>query len=469
VAARSDEEETMKAQPDADDEKAQDTVPMDPAEQPTLCVRVAYLEPLGGCGDRVRIGAEPLVVGRASSCALRIDDRRASGEHALLQATDDGVCIRDLSSTNGTFVDDRRTDQAWLTAPAILTLGTTSYRVVFGDLGVDGVPSPRSFGGVIGRAPAMLELFAVLGRVAPTGCAVLLRGEPGTGKDRLARAIHAASRRSQGPFISVHAASLRGPRAHAQLFGDARGAPAAEEAHRSGVFAQAGGGTLFLKEVGDLPRALQAKILDVLETKRVRPLGGKAQPVEVRIIAATTSDLDEACRRGTFRRDLLRRIAGVRLQVPALRDRRGDIELLARELCGELHRDRGLPAAWLHCDALSVLEAYTWQGNVLELKHVLEQVLVEAQGAVIRREALEHALRVQRGAASTPAAPAAAGSVKDRIKRAWQDSLRDLYRQHGGNISRIAGAAGRDRRTVRKTLQDMGEHPARKERGGGHG
>jgi transcriptional regulator with GAF, ATPase, and Fis domain len=138
------------------------------------------------------------------------------------------VCVRDLSSTNGTFVDDRRTDQAWLTAPAILTFGKTSYRVVFGDLGADCAPSPRSFGGVIGRTPAMLELFAVLGRVAPTGCAVLLRGEPGTGKDRLAHAIHAASRRSQGPFVSVHAASLRGPGAHAQLFGDTRGAPAGE-------------------------------------------------------------------------------------------------------------------------------------------------------------------------------------------------------------------------------------------------
>jgi len=459
----------MKAQLDADDEEANDTVPMEPAGQGTPWVRVAYLEPLDGADDRVHIGAEPLVVGRASSCALRIDDRRVSGEHALLQATDNGVCVRDLSSTNGTFVDDRRTDQAWLTAPAILTFGQARYRVVFDDLGVDGAPSPQSFGGVIGRAPAMLELFAALGRVAPTRCAVLLRGEAGTGKDRIAHAIHAASRRSQGPFVSVHAASLRAPGAHAQLFGDIRGAAAGEEAHRSGLFAQAHGGTLFLKEVGDLPRVIQAKVLDVLETKRVRPLCGKPQPVDVRIIAATTSDLDEACRRGTFRRDLLRRITGVRLQVPALRDRRGDIGLLARELCGELHRDRGLPAAWVDPDALSVLEAHDWPGNVPELKHVLEQALVEAQGAVIWREALERALRVQRGAASTPAAEAVASSVKDRIKRAWQDSLRELYRQYGGNISRIASAAGRDRRTVRKTLQDMGEHPARKERARGNG
>jgi DNA-binding NtrC family response regulator len=459
--------DTMKAQPDTDDEQVYDTVRVELSEQPSASARVAYLEPLGDCGDRVRIDAEPLVVGRAASCALRIDDRRVSSEHALLQATRNGVCVRDLSSTNGTFVDERRTDQAWLTAPAILTFGTTSYRVVFGDEGADCAPSPRSFGGVIGRAPAMLELFAVLGRAAPTGCPVLLRGEPGTGKDRLARAIHAASRRSQGPFVSVHAGSLRGPGAHAQLFGDIRGALAAEESHRSGLFAQAHGGTLFLKEVGDLPRALQAKVVDVLESKRVRPLGGKPQAVDVRVIAATTSDLDEGCRRGTFRRDLLRRIAGVRVQVPVLRDRREDIELLARELCGELHRDRGLPAAWIDRDALSLLESYTWPGNVPELKHVLEQALVEAQGSVIRREPLEHALRVQRGSASTPEAQAVASSVKDRIQRTWQDNLRDLYRQYGGNISRIASAAGRDRRTVRKTLQEMGEHPSRKEQGDG--
>jgi DNA-binding NtrC family response regulator len=459
----------MKTQPDADDEQANDTVPMDPAKQPPAFARVAYLEPLTGCGGRVRVGAERVLVGRASSCALRIDDRRVSGEHALLQVTDNGVCVRDLSSTNGTFLDDRRIDQAWLTVPAILTFGTTSYRVVFGDLEANGAPSAHSFGSVIGRAPAMLELFAVLGRVAPTGCAVLLRGEPGTGKAPLARALHAASRRSQGPFVSVHAASLRGPGAHALLFGDTRAAPAGEAAQRSGLFAQAHGGTLFLKEIGELPRALQGKVLDVLETKRVCPLGGKPQPVDVRIVAATSADLDEACRRGTFRRDLLRRIAGVRLQVPALRDRREDIQVLARELCRELHRDRGLPAAWVDPDALSVLEAYAWPGNVPELKHVLEQALVEAQGTVIRRAALEHALRVQQGAASTPAAQAVACSVKDRIQRTWEDSLRDLYRQYGGNISRIASAAGRDRRTVRKALRDMGEHPLRKEQAGGKG
>src|SRR5580692_4838842 len=164
AAVRSDEEmDTVKAQPDSDDEEVFDTFRVEPSGQRSPSVRVAYLEPLGDFGERVRIGAEPLVVGRGSSCALRIDDRRVSSEHALLQATRDGVCVRDLSSTNGTFVDERRTDQVWLTASAILTFGTTSFRVVFGDLGADGAPSSRSFGGVIGRAPAMLELFALLG------------------------------------------------------------------------------------------------------------------------------------------------------------------------------------------------------------------------------------------------------------------------------------------------------------------
>jgi DNA-binding NtrC family response regulator len=116
-----------------------------------------------------------------------------------------------------------------------------------------------------------------------------------------------------------------------------------------------------------------------------------------------------------------------------------------------------------------LIPEWAYDGLHAELKHVLEQALVETQGAVIRREALEHALRVQRGAASTPAAQAGACSVKDRIKRAWQENLRDLYRQYGGNISRIASVAGLDRRTVRKTLQEIGEHPARKARAGGDG
>lgn len=454
----------MKRQPDAHDD--QTFFPTEPIDLVTHPIRVAYLEPLGG-GERVRIRAEPLVVGRRSACALQIKDTRVSLEHALVQATDQGVHVRDLSSTNGTFVDDRRIDQVWLTTPGILRFGQTSYRVVVGDLEVALLPSPQSFGGVTGRTPAMLELFALLGRVALTGCAVLLHGEPGAGKERLAHAIHAASRRSHGPFVSVHAASLRTSGAQVVLFGDARRAIAGDEARRSGLFAQADGGTLFLNEIGELPRALQAKILDVLESKSVRPGGGMPRPINVRILASTSSDLDLACKRGTFRQDFLRRIAQVRMQVPALRERREDIRLLARELCNELHQNVGLPATWLDDDALTTLEAYAWPGNVAELKHVLEQAFVEAQGTVIPRERLEHALRVQQGAASTPAVHATASSVKDRIKLAWQDTLRALYRQHGGNISRIASAAGRDRRTVRKTLQEMGEHPARKERAGG--
>lgn len=443
----------MKSRPDAQDNGAFDYFPTEPIDVPTHHIRVAYLEPLGG-GDRLRIRAEPLVVGRRDSCTLRINDTRVSGEHALVQASDQGVHVRDLSSTNGTFVDDRRIDQAWLTTPAILTFGQTSYRVVLGDLEVDSLSSPRAFGGVMGRAPAMLELFALLGRVAPTGCAVLLRGEPGTGKERLAQAIHAASRRSQGPFVSVHAATLRTSGAQILLFGDTRRARAGDDAGGSGLFAQAHGGTLFLKEIGELPRVLQAKVLDVLETKCVRPAGGKPRALDVRIIASTGSDLDAACRRGAFRQDFLRRIAQVRVQVPALRERREDIRLLAREFCKELHQDVGLPATWLEPDAMSTLEAHAWPGNVGELKHVLEQALVEAQGAVIQRDRLEHALRVQQGAASTPAAQAPASSVKDRIQRAWQDNLRALYRQHGGNITRTANAAGRDRHGARCAPRD---------------
>jgi DNA-binding NtrC family response regulator len=458
----------MKGRPNAQKNGAYDVLPTEPIDLATHPIRVAYLEPLGG-GDRVRIGVEPLIVGRGSSCALRIEDTRVSGKHAFVQATDQGVRVRDLSSTNGTFVDDRRTDQTWVTRPAVLTFGRTSYRLVLGDLEANSLPSPRSFGDVTGRTPGMLELFAVLERVAPTACPVLLRGEAGTGKERLARAIHAASRRSQGPFVSVHAASLRASGAQALLFGDTRQARAGNEAGSAGLFAQANGGTLFLKEIGELPRGLQAKILDVLETKCVRPAGGKPRPVDVRILAATSSDVDVACRRGTFRQDLLRRVTQVRLQVPPLRERREDIRLLARELCQELHQAVGLPATWLDDDALAALEAHDWPGNVRELKNVLEQALVEAQGAVIQRDRIEHAVRVQQGTASTPAALAVVSSAKDRNKRALHNNLRDLYRHYDGNIMRTANAAGLDRHTVRRKLQEMGVHPTPKEPGGGKG
>jgi transcriptional regulator of acetoin/glycerol metabolism len=429
-----------------------ETVDTQPAEPPKRTIRVAYLVPLGATGERVRIGAEPVVIGRLPQSTVQIDDPLVSAEHAVLQATGEGVRVCDLGSTNGTYVDEHCIQQASLTTsvPAVLTFGRTICRLVLGDLEDTPLPSSRSFGGVVGRAPAMLELFALLGRVAPTRLAIFLHGEPGTGKDLLAHAIHAASGRGRSPFVSVHAAGVRAD----QLFGDVR---AASPADRSGLFGQAEGGTLYLSEVGELSRPVQKKLCHVLETRQVRPVGGKPRPVDVRILTATSSDLHEACRRRRFRSDLLRRISEVRVEVPALRDRREDFDLLAGELCDVLANERGLRLAGLHPDALPMLRAYDWPGNVRELKQVLEQALAEAPSAVIQREALERALRVQQGAAPG----GARGSAKEQFKRRELDHLVALYHKHEGNLAATARDFGCDRHTARVKLRERGVYPWR--------
>jgi two-component system nitrogen regulation response regulator GlnG len=234
---------------------------------------------------------------------------------------------------------------------------------------------------LIGRSPAMVDVFKEIGRVARTEMTVLLTGESGTGKELVARAIHSNSARARGPFITVNMAAIPRDLMESELYGHERGAFTGAAERRPGKFELAHGGTLFLDEIGEMPVELQAKLLRVLQEREIDRVGGsRPLPVDVRIVAATNADLARAVEEGRFRRDLYYRLAVVPLRLPPLRERDGDVVLLARHFVQKYGEQlKGRPVA-LARDAEPLLSSHPWPGNVRELQNVLQRALLKLPG-----------------------------------------------------------------------------------------
>ena len=246
----------------------------------------------------------------------------------------------------------------------------------------DGVRTEASseltgFAGIIGRHPRMQAIFEVIRRVAPTGVTVLITGESGTGKELVAQAIHSQSRRHSQRMVPVHCGAIPEDLLESEMFGHERGAFTGAVASRVGRFKLADGGTIFLDEVGDMSTKLQVKLLRVLENGMFEAVGGvSTQQVDVRIVAATNRNLEEAVADRQFREDLYYRLRVVPIEVPPLRARREDIPLLIDWFLNQLHTKKGLPRFEVTPEAMAVLSAYQWPGNVRELKNLLEQLVV---------------------------------------------------------------------------------------------
>src|SRR5262249_29772232 len=258
------------------------------------------------------------------------------------------------------------------------------------------------FAGIIGRHPRMQAIFDVIKRVAPTGVTVLITGESGTGKELVAQAIHSQSRRRAQRLLPRPCGAIPEELLESEMFGHERGAFTGAVTSRVGRFKLADGGTIFLDEVGDMSPKLQVKLLRVLENGMFEPVGGvTTQSVDVRIVAATNRNLEEAVAERRFREDLYYRLRVVPIEMPALRERREDIPVLINWFLGHLHSAKGLPRFEVSDDTLGILTAYHWPGNVRELKNLLEQLVVlgDADG-VIRPEHLPAQLRGGRAGAS---------------------------------------------------------------------
>ncbi|MAQ18954.1 MAG: Fis family transcriptional regulator [Sandaracinus sp.] len=306
---------------------------------------------------------------------------------------------------------------------------------------------------LVGESEAMVELRSSVAQLAPSETTVLIEGESGTGKELVAQTIHQNSPRADGPLVSVNCAAIAPTLLESELFGHVAGAFTDAETSRDGLFAEANGGTLFLDEVGELPLALQPKLLRALQERRVRPVGAfDEMPIDVRIVAATNRDLEKDVEAGRFRADLFYRLNVVRVRVPPLRERGSDVLLLAELFIRRLERarNRALPA--ISEEVRDALRNHSWPGNVRELQNCLERAVTLSRGDWMELDALPEAVRK---AVELPAA------AEPQEEDGEPLSLRDLERRYVEHILRVnegnktaaARVLGVDRRTLRRMLQ----------------
>ena len=299
--------------------------------------------------------------------------------------------------------------------------------------------------GIVTRSPKMEDLLRQARLVAESDASVLIFGDSGTGKELLARAIHRASKRTDGPFVAVNCGAIPAELLESELFGHARGAfTGAAQAHR-GLFQTADGGTLFLDEIGDMPLPLQVKLLRVLQEGEVRPLGAtQSIPVDVRVISATHRDLEAQRAAGLFREDLYYRLNVVSLRLPPLAERREDIPVLATHFLRRLAERYHKPQPTLAPEAMALLIAAPWPGNVRQLLNLLEQAVALTTTAVIPASVVQNALRED----------ASALAPFEEARRSFErDYLVRLLKITGGNVTQAAQMAKRNRTEFYKLLQ----------------
>ena len=313
------------------------------------------------------------------------------------------------------------------------------------------VERPYSFAEFLGESPVMQQVYSIIDRVATSSVDVFVTGETGTGKELVARAIHTRSRRAAGPFVPVDCGAIPDALIESELFGHERGAFTGADARRMGLVEFADGGTLFLDEVGELPLTLQAKLLRVLQERRVRRVGGRQEnPVDVRVVAATSRDIDQMVERGEFRRDLFYRINVVRVDLPPLRVRGDDIGLLAEYFANKAAHEVGRSVGGLSTDVYQVLKGYHWPGNVRELQNVVRRAIAMTRLPMAGVDDLPDEIV----AAAGRAAGAEAGAIgffaqrAEHLAKFEMHYLVDLLTRHLGDVS----AAAREARLPRGTL-----------------
>ena len=320
--------------------------------------------------------------------------------------------------------------------------------------------SEGQFGAMIGASKSMRELFELAERVAQADVTVLIQGESGTGKELLGTEVHRRSNRGRGPFVALNCAALPEHLIESELFGYEKGAFTGATSLKRGKFELAHGGTLFLDEVGDMSLATQAKLLRVLETRRVERLGGTTSvEVDVRIISATNKDLAAEISRQTFREDLYYRLRVVLLKVPPLREHREDIPLLAEQFCRMLAEKHSRPGLKVSRGAMERLLAMEWRGNVRELKNVLESAMVMTRNEELEAEdvPLDFSLKAS-GAAAEGGDSLTAGDYREAKRQFEIAYIRAKLREHKGNITRTAAAIGLHRQSLQEKLRELGIH-----------
>ena len=404
-----------------------------------------------------------LRIGSGSTCHLVLTDDTVSRHHCELVRDDHGYLLRDLGSTNGTYVGRIRVRECYIEPGTEIRVGQTEI-----SFGATDHTEPirfqprRSFGRLRSRSQSMSAIYSLLERVAPTELTCMILGETGTGKEVVAREIHAASRRADHPFVIVDCATLHEQLVESELFGHERGAFTGADRTRDGAFREGHGGTVFLDEIGELPLSQQARLLRVLETGEVRRVGStKPESVDVRILAATHRDLPQMVEHGEFRRDLFHRLNIVEIRLPPLRERLEDLPDLTAALLGELVPN---PAAiQLSQHAWQILSSRTWPGNVRELRNAIRRAVALGEGLSLAENELARAsAEIQPSVADFQVGvPLRVGETLVDARAFWLEFLEREYLRQTLELSRhdydeAAGAIGIHRKSLYRLLRRHG-------------
>jgi len=416
----------------------------------TLNLRRCRLEVVAGPdhGKVVEVAQPTIHIGR-SDCDLQLSDPKVSGVHCELRLGPEGYRLRDLESTNGTYVRGVRIVEAYLAPGATIGVGKSAITLTPLD---DAVALPLwtepRLCGLIGESPAMRRLFELIDRFAVSDATVLILGETGSGKELVADAIHQRSPRARGPFQVLDCSAIPEHLVEDQLFGHEAGSFTGAGRQVIGVFEAAHGGTLFLDEIGELPLEAQGKLLRAVETHKIRRIGGmRAIDCDVRIVAATHRDLAAHVNRGMFRADLYYRLAVARLEVPPLRERREDVPLLID------HFARQAGSGSLPPDFVERAQRHDWPGNVRELKNAVERALLLPRHP--------HRFEVTAPSRGNGFPTIDLGVPFKDAKQALVDEfdrryLAALLAAHDGNISAAARTAQVDRMSIYKMMRRLG-------------
>jgi DNA-binding NtrC family response regulator len=434
-----------------------------------------------------------LRIGRSDHADVRIADASISREHALLHVARGGVSIEDLGSANGTLVNNSKLAPrrpAAVSAGDVIRIGRAALLVERGPRPLPNeLPSPvRPQDGALDRdalglpivvkAEGLRRLFRVVDLIAPGSIHVLVHGETGSGKEVVARSIHARSPRASRPFVALNCAAFSEGLLEAELFGHEKGAFTGADRAKPGHIECANGGTLFLDEIADMPASLQTKLLRVLEEKQVYRVGSLAPvALDVRFVSATNRDLEAEVAAGRFRKDLFFRLNGVVLSVPPLRERRSEIEPLARQYLAHFAGLLGRPAPELTEGASEALKRHSWPGNVRELRNAIERAVLLSGGGPIEAghvtpaksgplaalaeldaspPSTSSSRETQRLAAVTPS------DLKGEVESLEKQKIEEALEACAGNQTRAAERLGISRRALVDKLDKLGIKRPRK-------
>jgi DNA-binding NtrC family response regulator len=431
------------------------------------------LEDAGYAADTANSGDQALAAIRASRPDLVISDLRMSGmdghnlqSEILREYPDLPVIMITAFGTIETAVESmRRGAFDFLTKPFTNSELTIVVERALADVQLrqelrrvrSELAQSYGLDKIVAASPQMVELLEKVARVADSTASVLLTGESGTGKDLIARALHFQSRRGAAPFIPINCAALPDNLLESELFGHVRGAFTDARQNKSGLLQAADKGSLFLDEIGEMPTALQAKLLTAIESKRVRPLGATNETaVDVRVIAATNADLEQAIEAGRFRRDLYYRLSAIVLHLPPLRNRREDIPLLIKHFLARAAAEAGRPIPQIVPDAMDCLLQYQWPGNIRELQNAIQHAVILCRNHGITRADLP--ARVS-GTEATEFSPEHAFARQPTLAELERDYIRYVLACVADNKTEAANILGIDRRTLYRKLEGSDKRP----------